>query len=379
MSSASTVVRKKYPVHADPARLEDARARIRAELRGEVTDRRPLVFQAAGCTESATRDVMALDDERALDVQVARMNHYLKEFPEGDYLPSFGMTDLGQAIVPSLFGSEVIVEEKQPPYTGGRLVKDLETDLDKLPERVDPDADGWGPRLRDRVRRFIEATDGKVPVQVADHQSPYGVATKLVGNEDLMIAMYTDPELVHELMDRATNAISDLIHAMQRWAGAPDLIAINAGLPFPGNGLIIWDDYISVISPDLHAQFCRPYNMRLYEEFGFGHLHTCGPYFPHFLDSLVGHEGILSVDICSYMRGTSRTRDDLLELRRRTREADITLRGNFGTLTAFDTIGIGKGVPADRDFVRQMADGRLILTATGTPEQGREYVKWLEG
>jgi len=377
--SRATAVRSKHPVHIDPARLEDSRARLRAEIRGESADRRPFIFQASGCKEQAARDVMALDDERALEVQTARMNHYLKEFPEGDYLPSFSMVELGQAIVPSLFGIEVIVEEKQPPYTRDRIVKDLETDLDKLPERIDPDTDGWGPRLRARLERFIEATDGTVPVQVADHQSPYGVATKLMGNEDLMVAMYTAPELVHELMERATNAISDLIHAMQRWAGDPDLIAINPKLPFPGNGLVIWDDYISVISPDLHAQFCRPYNMRLYEEFGLGRLHTCGPYFPSFLDSLLSHEGIHSIDVCAYMRGFSRTREDLLELRRRTREAGVALMADIGSFTAFETVREGNGIPADRDFVRRMADGKLVLTAGGTRERALECMEWLRG
>ncbi|MBN1671949.1 MAG: hypothetical protein JXR37_13000 [Kiritimatiellae bacterium] len=377
MATAPAIVNARCPVCFDPCRLHEARARLRAEISGEVLDRRPLIFMAEGCRQTAPKDVMALDNERALDVQVARMNHFLAEFPEGDCLPFFTMTELGQAIIPSMFGLEVIVEDTQPPYTRDRIIRDPDRDLPRLPKRIDPEIDGWGPRLRERLKRFLEATDYKIPVPVADHQSPYGVATKLIGNEDLMIAMYTAPGLVHELMDRATHAIRDVIRAMQRWAGDPDLIVLNPHLPFPGNGLIVWDDYISVISPDLHAEFCRPYNMRLYQEFGLGHLHTCGPYFPHFLDALLAHDGLLSVDISFNLRGSSRTRADMLELRRRTREAGVALAAAGHCLAAFDRVWQGAGTPPDPAFMRRMADGKLLWTQSGTRAQGLQFLEWL--
>jgi len=370
--------RSKVGVQFDPARVEESKARYRALIRGEKIGRMALIFTPVGFEQKigGRRDIMALDDEQALAYQAAHMNHILSQFPQGDFLPAFTTVELGQAIVPSLFGLEVIVDEKQPPYTRGRLIQDIEKDLSKLPKRIDPDVDGWGPRLRARVQRFIEATDGQVPVIVADHQSPYGVATKLMDNEALMLAMYDAPDLVRELMDIATNAIIDLIRAMQRWAGDPDLIALNDRMPFKGTGLIIWDDYVSVLSPALHAEFCRPYNLRLYEEFGFGHLHTCGPYFPSYVDAVFGHEGIASIDVSAYMRGFSRTREDMLELRRLTRERGLILHARG--LQAWHHVNNGKPIEPDKEFTRKMAQGGLIWRAGGSREQGLEYLKWAE-
>jgi len=307
---------------------------------------------------------------------VSRMNHILGEFPEGDYIPYFTNDELGQAIVPSLFGLPVVIEDIQKPYNTERLVQDLEKDLDKVPERIDPDKDGWGPRLRDRIRFFIDATDGQIPVAAADHQSPYGVATKLMGNEALMMAMYDTPDLVHELMRRATRAISDLAHAIQRWAGSPDLVVLNPATPVREGGFIIWDDYISVITPALHREFCLPYNLQLYREFGFGHLHTCGPYFPHYLDALLAHDGIRSIDICSYLGQTSHTREEMLELRRRTREKGIQLRGGLDANTIVGHMAKGVVTPADAEFLRDMAHGGLVWHAGGTREQGLTFLDW---
>ena len=63
-----------------------------------------------------------------------------------------------------------------------------------------------------------------------------GIATKLIGNEDLMLAMYDTPDFVHQLMDIVTNAIADTIKAMERWAGDPNLIVKNDRDPMPGGG-----------------------------------------------------------------------------------------------------------------------------------------------
>ncbi|MFH0796051.1 MAG: uroporphyrinogen decarboxylase family protein [Candidatus Omnitrophota bacterium] len=54
-----------------------------------------------------------------------------------------------------------------------------------------------------------------------DWQSPHGVACMLMSNENLMMAMYDTPELVHELFRRVTQAIIDLVRAAQNCIGRP--------------------------------------------------------------------------------------------------------------------------------------------------------------
>ncbi len=373
-ASLPPVKTQKLTVRFDAARQAAARERWTALARGSLPERPFFTFNPAGGPAGAKPDRLALDDRLALEVKVAGLNHHLAEFTEDDFLPCFHNCDLGQAIVPSLFGAGVIVEETQPPYTEGRLIQDLERDLPKLKRRIDPEADGWGPRLKRRIQTLLEGTDYRIPVVVTDHQSPYGVATKLVGNEELMLAMYEAPQAVHELMAIATQAIADLLRAQQRWAGDPALMLLNPAMPVPGAGLILWDDYISVISPQLHREFCQPYNEQLYREFGRGHLHTCGPYFTGYLDAALAHPSVRTIDISAYLRGTSRTRADLLRLREASRAAGVMLCGG---LHAWEVVGAGTPLPPDREFLRQMADGGLLWNEGGPREKGLEYLGWL--
>jgi len=358
----------------DSDRVAEAKARLRTVVEGGQPDRIPFIFSAPVRPKEVTPDLVATDDELALKVQIDRMNTIFEKCPDGDFVPHFTTTELGQAMMPSLFGIEVVVEDNQPPYTVDRIVDSLAQDLEKLPEQIDFDNAGLGPRLRDRVKLFVEATDGQIPVVVADYQSPYGVATKLMPNTALMVAMYDTPDLVHRLFERVTDATIGLIRSMQRWAGDPDLILLCPYVPIPEAGLVIWDDYISVITPALHAEFCRPANMRLYDEFGMGHLHTCGPYFPCFLDSVLGHPGLKSVDIPSYLRKLSKTREDVLELKRCAQEAGVALVANGG-LTTSDSERRTWQAP-DRDFVRQMAEGGGLIWRSGNEKMLDEHLRW---
>ena len=351
-------------------RIREARERIEATIRGERTDRCPIVYDpwlAGGDWE-----VAAKDDEASLRSQLDKFDRVLAECPDCDFIPRLETTSLGQAMIPSMFGLEVVYDPGQPPYTVGRLVEDLEKGVDRIPERIDPETDGLGPKLRERVRYYIEKTDGEVPVVVADHQSPYGVATKLVANEALMIGMYTAPEMVHEVMRRATQAIADVIRAMERWAGSPDLIARSPYTPYPGGGLVLWDDYISVITPALHEEFCRPHNMDLYREFGFGHMHTCGPYFPGYIGAMTGHKGLRTADIPSYLTGFSRTREDMLRLKEEATASGITLIGDPGT---FETPPEWQA--PDEELMRRMAEGGRFIVSTGNKDMIEQYRAWL--
>ena len=174
----------------------------------------------------------------------------------------------------------------------------------------------------------MAATDGKIPIMPFDWQTPYGLAGMLMGDAELMVAMYETPELVQDLFDRATQAIIDLIEASQRWLGDPALCLLNNHMFHPGSGLILHDDYVSVLSPALHEKFCHPVNMRLFQKFGLGHLHTCGPVFPGYMDAMLKHKGVLSIDISRYLRGMTRTRVDLLELKRRALAAGVAITGS---------------------------------------------------
>lgn len=352
-------------------------SRRRVALRThQIVDRLPLFFgiDVGEVAPGLAMDEQAEHPEKAAELQAIYAKARLDAFPEGDSIPSLNTAFLGEGLIPSMFGAEQVPNEKNPPYTRGRVIQDLERDLHKMPERIYPEHDGWGPRLKRAVDAWMDITQGDLPVSNCDVQSPYGLATKLMPNEDLMLACYDAPELVHELMARVTQATIDTVAAMRRWAG--DALQLNPDDPIPGGGTIIYDDYASVVSPKLHGEFCLPYNKRLFEAHGKGHLHTCGPYFEGYIDAMLRCEPA-TLDI-SAMRGLTRTKADVKRLREITWKHGITLVGGLATNDVSVCLG-STWVEPDEEFIRYMARGNMLMFCDGgSREKGLRRIALLE-
>ncbi len=263
---------KKFALKYDAGKVRESVARMAALAAGRVPDRVPIYYNVAR-SEPPLPKYDLFDDELDLERWIVTRQNQYDMFPEGDFFPwVWAGSPFTQAIVPSLFGARTTVSESNGmANVADRLINDLENDLPKLPRRIDPEIDGMGPLLKTRLQAWVAATDGKIPIMPFDWQTPYGVASMLMGDAELMVAMYETPELVRELFDRTTQAIIDLIDAAQRWIGDPGLCLLNNHMFHPGAGIILHDDYLSVLSPELHAKFCLPANLRLFEKYGFGH------------------------------------------------------------------------------------------------------------
>jgi len=354
----------KYTLKIDRDRLLESRERVKAYYTGQAVDRVPFCYRVtdgANLPHYTFRELIA-DPDKVIENTIAMVNNQFEQYPDTDFLPGLDFAYLGEGLIPSMFGAEQYIVDDQPPFTNGRIMKSIE-DVYRLPKHIDPANDGWGTLLKETVEKFLHACNEEIPVFCCDHQSPYGVATKMLGNEDLMYAMYDEPEAVHALLDIAATAIEDTIDAIEKWAGTRNF-SKNHHASIPGCrevGLIVWDDYISVLSPELHKEFCKPYNIRLFERYGYGHLHTCGPYFPGFIDACVECKP-RSLDI-AIMRGMARSREDILEFRRITRENDIMIVGwpDVSSSHIFES----KWETVDDEFLTEMARGRWLAVKAG--------------
>ncbi len=355
-------------------RIQEAKERIFRWTHDKPVDRPPFLFTAAGYVPPFSKGEQAADVDKAVEAAIGAIRYQLEQFPYTDYIPFFPLPFLGEGIIPSMFGAKQHIVEHNPPFTEGRVMDSID-ELEKLPERINPETDGWGPKVKDSVLKFLDATHGEIGVGVTDHQSPYGIATKIINNEALMLAMFDAPDLVRRFLGICRQATEDVIAAMEEWAGNPDLIVKNYRSPVPGCGVIIWDDYISVLSPDLHKTFCLPENNRLYAKYGKGHLHTCGPYFPGYIDSVVEHDAYTVDTVIT--REMKRTKEDFLELKRRCNERNIKLVGKPWINNSHIYDRKHEEEP-DRAFLEEMLrDGRMFWTHGGSPELGRESTNWV--
>jgi len=360
-------------LHYDRERLARARDLRARWYRGEKTGRVPFVFNVnAPCHNAwlaanphSFREVIT-DSAKAVEANMLAIQHQLENFPDCEFLPIMNTFYFGEGILASMYGAEQQIEENVPPFTKGRFFKDIH-DAQRIHNDFEVEATEWGAKLREHTQRFVEATRGEIPVGVADYQSPYGTATKLLPNEELMLAMYDEPELLNNFLTVVTDGIIKLIGAMERWVG-PECVARNHANPIPGEpGVSLWDDYISVLTPELHAKHCAPHNKRLFAHYGKGHLHTCGPYFPSYIDACLASEP-RSLDV-AIMRDATKTRADMLRFCEITAENNIRVIAH-GLDTNDRSVFEGGSVRADEELFAAYVRGGHMPMASGSFEDG---------
>ena len=356
-------------------RLAEAKAIRESWYDGKKTDRYPYVFSVSPKISNSWMannpydyKEMCESSKAAVEGIMLSMQHQLETFPDCDYLPVMPLYYMGEGILASMYGAEQLVVPHDPPYTKGRVFKDI-YEAQSLSNDFEIEDIEWGQRLKEHVLRFVDATNGEIPVGPPDYQSPYGTATKLIQNEELMIAMYTEPELLRNFVRTVTDGIIKLTRTMEKWVG-PDLYAHNFSNPIPKKcGFMLWDDYISVVTPELHIEFFGPENRRLYDEFGYGHLHTCGPYFPSFVDACLACKP-RSMDI-SIMRGMGKTKEDMYAFLKIARENNLKL---FGGLSMNDVSIFEKdGKSADDEMFADFVRGGWMPSSGGSYEDGLKF------
>ena len=361
-------------------RVEEAKDLLLRWYNGEKTERTPFQFTVTPEHNQAWRPgnpynfrEMITDSTKAVEGTLISFQHQFDTFPDCDFIPAMNMAYLGEGILASMYGAKQYIVEKNPPFTEGRIFNDI-YEAQNLSNDFDFETTEWGKLLKEHITRFVEAVNGEIPVQVADHQSPYGSATKMIKNEELMMAMFDEPDLVHNFLSKVTDGIIKLIETMERWVGPENLVK-NPHVPVPGKGgIILWDDYISVLTPDLHTEFCAPCNKRLYEKYGQGHLHTCGPYFPGYINACLACEP-RSMD-ANIMRGFGKSREDLVHFRKVTQEKNILL---FGKLVINDTSIFEKGTKeADDDLIAMYIKGGYMPSNDGIYEKGIKFKEFVE-
>ena len=364
----------------DKDRVAEARDIRTRWYKGEKIDRTPFTFSVTPTVSNGwipgnpySFKEMCEDSSKAVEGWVASIQHQFDTFPDCDFLPVMLPYYLGEGILAAMYGSEQVIVDDNPPFTGKKVFTDV-PDTARMSNDFEIEDTEWGRILKKHIERFIDATDGQVPIGMADYQSPYGTATKLVPNEELMLGMYDYPDVFHNFLQKVTDGIIKLITAMERWVGM-DLIAHNVQNPIPGQrGLTLWDDYISVITPALHKEFCVPYNRQLYDRYGYGHLHTCGPYFPGYIDACVACSP-RSMDI-GIMRGFGRTRQDLLAFQKIAMENNILIYGSLATTDKHikDDDWQQPDVALYETFIR----GGFMPSGGGTYEEGLEFKKMID-
>ena len=182
----------------------------------------------------------------------------------------------GPGIIPSMFGCKVEAAEATTwtaPYRDSAKIK-------ALVSRGMPDINSaLGGEVYERQHYFNETLRGNgldslVHQYQADNQSPFDLA-EMIWGEDIYVAMYDEPELVHEFLALITDTTIKFVKNQKRILNESGGTMCHWWYKVKG-GVRFVDDMTTNISPRMYDEFVIPYNERIFAEFGGGYMHFCG-------------------------------------------------------------------------------------------------------
>ncbi|MEN6335409.1 MAG: hypothetical protein ABFE01_14255 [Phycisphaerales bacterium] len=252
----------------------------------------------------------ALKEPEAMAIQQLEMCS--KSLAEGSGALLAVRCNYGTAILPSLFGAEIFVMDREidtlpacRPLEGGadavkrlldRGVPDLNAGQGELVFRM---GEYFGQLLREypNLSRYIY-------LYHPDLQGPMNVCEMLWGGS-LYVDFYDKPDLIKDFLSLI---VETYIRFMRRWeettqaggirpeaGGAYSLQSTASSLHgysvhwsmLHRGRIMIRDDAATNLSPAMYDEFVRPYDQRLLNELGGGAIHFCGRG-DHFIEKVAG-------------------------------------------------------------------------------------------
>lgn len=155
---------------------------------------------------------------------------------------------------------------------------------------------GYGPQMMETTEYFqrilseYQVLREYVLIENPDLQGPMDNAELLWGS-DIFYELYEEPELVHAMLHRITEAMQEVL---DQWLQlVPGKYGIfTSGLMVPGH-ILIRNDSAMNLSPEFFEEFIVPYDSKLLAKYG-GAVHFCGRG-DHYISIMCRQEGLNGV------------------------------------------------------------------------------------
>ena len=169
------------------------------------------------------------------------------------------------------FGATVCVSDEEVPTVKGRLINDMDE-----AEALEVPAVGSG-----RTSLYINAIKN-ASEQITDRPvlagmiGPFSLAARLLDVSEIMVDCYDDPDMVHLVLEKATQFLIEYAKAYKD-VGA--------------NGIVMAEPVSGLLSPSLEEEFSSPYVKQIVDavqDDTFAVIyHNCGDNVPKMLDSIL--------------------------------------------------------------------------------------------
>ena len=162
------------------------------------------------------------------------------------------------------FGAEIHVSDDEVPTVVGAILEDAECMEDLADMKQPKVGDGRTGLYIDAIGEAVKLITDR-PV-LAGIIGPFSLAGRLMDMTNLMVNCYEEPEMVHAVLERATDFLIEYAKGYK---------AVGA------HGIVMAEPAAGLLSPDLNAEFSVPYVKRLIDEVQDDEFiviyHNCGP------------------------------------------------------------------------------------------------------
>jgi hypothetical protein len=262
----------------DADRIEQRKQCVRDLWSGRALDHVPVYMTMQNPWPRSTLREQLLDADKQWEEALAVLALTWKEVPENDLVPAV-RPDVGCSCLATSFGAKLFWGDDENQTCGVRqpVLTRIDDAFDLEVPR--PDAGQLAEGIR-RVGRFAEAGQGLISVSLLDMAGGLNVAADLLGVETLYSSMYEAPEALECLLGKIQELLLATVDLQIRAAGGQERIT-NTDFPeywFPeGRKGHVSDDISANISPAFYERFSRPFHNLLFQRYGGGGLHNCGP------------------------------------------------------------------------------------------------------
>ena len=206
----------------------------------------------------------------------------------------------GTGIGATLFGCELFMMDESldtlptsKPLGQDRLAALLDAGMPDL-------CTGLGASVFEAAGRFLEvfqrwdALGENIELYHPDMQGPIDIA-ELVWGSEMFYAFYDDTELLQRLLALITETYIAFMHKWYGLIGKPEAVTTHWGCAQRG-ALMIRNDSLMNLSPDIYAQFVRPLDQRCFDELGGCAIHFCGRG-DHFIELMSEMRGLSAIQL----------------------------------------------------------------------------------
>ena len=277
------MIENKIDYNFDTNVIEKRKQSIRNVWQYKRVDHIPLAFYVIDNIEKFTRQEIEQEKDKNLRFDLNNLKKSLKLLSD-DYIP-FVKPEVGGVTIPTILGSEVIYTQV---FSNFSTVKEpIVKNIEQLEGLYIPENDkeirrrGIMPLNIEKIKYYRSIVKDNLNYGGFDIGNPICGSIDIMDSSLFYMSLLTNKDILLNFLDKLTKLYIRVQKILiSEFGGLDNMMNIDWELSWYPEGRkgYLSDDPCSNLSIPLYDVFDKPFNKKIYDEFGYGCIHNCGPH-----------------------------------------------------------------------------------------------------